>query len=720
MTIARRTTLSAAILATLASSAVFSQTTTANGLALEEVLVTAEKRESTLQETPISLLAFSAEQLDRHGIADLGDISGLVPNVEITPFPVSRSSLVIFMRGVGNNDSQSTQDPAVGVYIDGVYMARSIGLTSDVADLERVEVLRGPQGTLYGRNTTGGAINLITAKPADDFGVSQTLSTGSRGYWRSLSKLDTGKLGQFSGKLTYLQSEHDGWVENTGAGQNFGEEEKTAGRLALRWDASETFSLDYAYDFSEVDGPQHYYQRVVDIVPNPADPANSNRESSGSWDVGVTPSSTEVSGHSLIAVLETSLGVLTSTTGYRELDETIVQDYGAGAPGFHVNISVEQEQFSQELQLVGAHSDVWRYVAGLYYFQEEGLELEVDTFAGFPAEDRRVDSEAEAWAGYGQLTWSPVEFDHKLDVTLGARYTVDDRSATKDSAVYFTGGPQSASDDWSNFNPSVTVDYAWSDELSSYAKIVSAYKSGGFNVRSTEAGFQPAFEEETILSYEAGVKSTFLDRRIRLNAAVFHSEYTDMQLQQITNNATIFLTDVYNVGEAEIDGFEFDVTAVLLEGLTMQVSYGYTDADFVEYIDQSGTAVTNPSFGTDIASQAVMPYAPEHTYTVGLAYEASLGFANLNATIDYNWRDERYGTALNADLAGFFLDDYGLLNARVALSDFSLGDLSLEVAAWGRNLDKQDYRVHSISLGTQHSAYFGEPQTVGLDISLKF
>ena len=142
----------------------------ANDLALEEILVTAEKRESSLQDTPISILAFSSERLERFGISDLGDIAGLAPNVTITPFPNSRSSLVVFMRGVGNNDSQSTQDPAVGIYLDGVYVARSIGLTSDVADLERIEVLRGPQGTLYGRYTTGGANHFITAKPG------QTLS----------------------------------------------------------------------------------------------------------------------------------------------------------------------------------------------------------------------------------------------------------------------------------------------------------------------------------------------------------------------------------------------------------------------------------------------------------------------------------------------------------------------------------------------------------------
>lgn len=715
------------ILATAVGAATVLTSTSAiaqdRSLALEEVLVTAEKREQSLQDTPISLVAFSSERLERFGVTDLGDVDGLAPNVTITPFPNSRSSLVVFMRGVGNNDSQSTQDPAVGVYIDGVYVARSIGLTSDVADLERVEVLRGPQGTLYGRNTTGGAINLITAKPAEDFAFRQTLSTGSRDHYRSLTQVDSGKMGPVAAKLSYLVSGHDGWVENTGPGENFGEEEKEAARLALRWDVSDRLTVDYAYDFSEIEGPQHYYQPTVTVVPGQAPPTQEKRRGKGAWSGGTEPSDTEVSGHTLIATLDTSLGVLKSITAYRDLDETIVQDYGGGSPGFRVNVTVEQEQFSQELQLVGERGPEWRYVAGLYYFEEEGLEEEFDTvplpptFAPGPVEDRVIDSEAKAYALYGQATWSPAALEHRLDVTLGGRYTVDDRSATKNSTIYFTNGKQSGSEEWSNFNPSLTVDYNWSDDLSTYGKVVSAYKAGGYNVRSTEAGFQPPFDEEQLISYEAGLKSTWLDNRLSFNAAVFRAEYEDMQLQQITNNATIFLTDVYNVGEAEIDGLEMDLMAVLLPGLTLQLSYGYTDADFVEYIDQRNGS---PTQGDNIAGRAVMPYAPEHSYTVGLDYQAQTPIGALKASVDYSWRDERYGTAFNDDLDGFFLDDYGLVNARVALSGIAVGDSQLEVAVWGRNLTDEEYKVHSISLGTYHAAYFGEPETVGLDVTLRF
>ncbi|WP_372865324.1 TonB-dependent receptor [Spongiibacter sp.] len=738
-TIPGRRSLIATLVAGLMSGAAL-----ANDLALEEVLVTAEKRESSLQDTPISLLAFSNERLERFGITDLADVAGLAPNVAITPFPNSRSSLVVFMRGVGNNDSQTTQDPAVGVYIDGVYVARSVGLSSDVADLERVEVLRGPQGTLYGRNTTGGAINLITAKPGDEFAFSQKVGVGNRDHWQSLTKIESGKVGPVAGKLSYLESGHGGWVENTGEGENFGEERKKAGRLALRWDVSDALTVDYAYDFSEIEGPQHYYQKTEVLDPTFSaffglnSPASESRQGKASWWRKADPSTTEISGHSLIVTWDSAIGQFKSITGYRELEEHITQDYGAGDQFFEANVDIDQEQFSQEFQLVGDAGESWRYVAGLYYFEEESYEAEFDRGIGLvpgsydPNEDRQIDSEAEASAVYGQLTWSPAALDHRLDLTLGARYTVDKRAATKDSSIYFSNGPQSGSDEWSNFNPSLTVDYAWTDSFSTFAKVVTAYKAGGYNVRSTEEGFQPPFDEENMTSYEVGVKSSWLDNRVTFNAAVFHSEYEDLQTQQITDNSTIFLTDVYNVGEAEIDGFELDVMAVLVRGLTLQASYGYTDADFIEYLDQRETVASpipgqtqpNPDFGKNVAHRTKMPYAPEHNYTLGLEYQRSLESLPtsplLTASVDYAWTDERYGTAFNDDMEGFKMDDYGIVNARLALSEISLGSADLEIAAWGRNLDDEEYKVHAISLGLFRSAVFGEPKSYGVDLKLSF
>ena len=722
---------------------------------LEEVVVTAQKREESLQDTPISLAAFSGDQLEQFGIVNLGDITARTPNVDITPFPNSRSSLVIFMRGVGNNDSQTTQDPAVGVYFDGVYVGRSIGLTKDVADLERVEVLRGPQGTLYGRNTTGGAINMIGAKPAGEFALKQVLSTGNRGYRKALIQLDTPTYNNISAKISYTESDKSHWVDNVNSNNDFVEEDRKAGRFVLRWDISETFSADYAYDLSEIVGPQPYYQvlrinedRVVtpqylanaiasgvsqdtitnlqnDLVvgtlftPQFRERASESRLGQGAWDVPVEDSVTDVSGHSLTLTWDLPIGTLKSISAYRELSEDVIMDYGAGVEWFDVMVNIEQDQLSQELQLVGDIGDSFNYVSGLYYFKEHGFEREVDTVAGAVAENREISSTNEAWAVYGQLTWNP-EFLRALSLTLGARYTEDDRCAKKFS-INFTNSPnntQDACDDWSNFTPSLTAAYDINDNISTYAKVVTGYKSGGFNVRSTEAGFQPAFDEEEMVSYELGIKSTLMENRLRLNAAVFRSEYSDMQIQQILDNTAVFLTDVFNAGKAEIEGFEVDLTAVLSEGLTLTLGYGYTNADFVEVIDNNPNSAT---FQQDISANYIMPYAPQNTYNVVLEYQfADFGIGVLRGTLDYNWRDERFGTASNDDIEGFFLDDYGLLGARLSWSEIDLAGTTMTLAAWGKNLANEEYIVHSISQAYFHSGYFGELASYGLDLTIEF
>jgi iron complex outermembrane recepter protein len=727
-------------------------------LVLEEVIVTAEKRTESLQETPISISAFDAGMIADLGVSDLSDLNGLAPNFSITPFPNSRSALVLFMRGVGNNESQITQDPAVGVYMDGVYIGRSAGLASDVADLERIEVLRGPQGTLYGRNTTGGAVNMISAKPRGEFGFEQTVSVGNFDMWKSITKVQTDKMGDVAGKFTYLTGERGGWVENTGDGDDFSSEEKDAGRLAVRWDGAEKVVVDYAYDFSNISGVQNYYQimsfngplydqilqgnGVTDpgtrayIISQYQNAASASRKSKGSWEEPADPSDTEISGHSLSVSWDLDVGTFKSITAYRELDENIDQDYsgGSGIPTFHARSDVEHEQFSQEFQLVGDTLDnTLHYVTGVYYYKESGEETEFTAvnpseFNSGPSgvydaivfEQRHIEMDNSAVAVYGQATY---DFTSMLSATLGARYTQDKRDAEK----YFgptavdVDPPVTLSDNetFSNFNPSVTVDLKVTDDLNLYAKVVSAYKSGGYNLRSGRADFSPAFDEENIISYEMGLKSELLDRRVRLNAATFLSKYDDMQVQQIPSVTRPSQTVVVNAGKATIDGFELDVTARLAQGLTAMLGYGYTHAVFDEVIDEISSS---PTFGQDLADQYVMPYAPMHTYNATLDYVfPSIGVGTLRALVNYSWVDEQFGTAANGDMEGFKLDDRAILNARLALEDIGVGsDGSLATSLWVRNWENEEYYAHAVSFGYARTATFGEPRTYGIDITYNY
>ncbi len=730
---------------------------------LEEIVVTAQKKKQLLQETPISMAAFGAPALEKMGVSDLEDITAQVPNVDITPFPNSRSSLIIFMRGVGNNDSQTTQDPAVGVYLDGVYLGRTVGLTTDVADLDRVEVLRGPQGTLYGRNTTGGAINLLTAKPQGEFGLKQVLGLGTRGHMNLKTQVETPLWNGLAAKLSLVGDANDGWVNNINAGPDFGELDKRGGRLALLWNPSPGLSVDYAFDTSRSTGPQQFYQvlRINEdnantsmatqtalenerdailagggtppdqlamslagivivnetLIPEFRARASESRLDNGEWDVPVRDSITDVSGHHLIASWNTPLGEFKSTSAYRDLFEFVIMDYGSGVQWFDVEIDIEHQQLSQEFQLVGEYNQAWDYVAGLYYYTEEGREHEIDRIAGDVAEDRTIWSDNNAWAAYGQLSWSPHSLT-ALEISLGGRYTVDQRKARKYS-INFTDSPdntQSGEGKWSNFTPSLSVSYDWDGGFSTYGKVVTGYKSGGFNVRSTEDNFLPPYDEENMISYELGYKSTWWDNRLQLNLAAFYSEYTDMQIQQILDNSKIYLTDVFNAGESEIKGFELDLVAVPLPGLTTSLAYGFTDAQFTEVIDNNPNSQT---YQEDISAIYTMPYAPEHTWTVNLDYEfPPLAGLQLQGWLGYRWRDVRFGTASNPDMEGFKLDRYGLLDTRLSLSGMRLFGLDTSLALWGRNVTDEEYLVHDISMSFFHSGYFGEPRTVGLDLSL--
>jgi len=765
-------------------------------MVLDEVIVTAEKRSESLQETPISISAFDAGMIEDLGVSDLSDLNGLAPNFTITPFPNSRSALVLFMRGVGNNENQITQDPAVGVYMDGVYIGRSAGLASDVADLERIEVLRGPQGTLYGRNTTGGAVNMITAKPRGQFGFEQTVSVGNYDMWKSVTKIETDKFADaVAAKFTYLTGERGGWVENTGKGDDFSSEDKDAGRVAVRWDAAEKVTVDYAYDFSNIDGVQNYYQ-ITSVNPaiaqatfvgslsfnpnfaaNPGHPtdaeratidataagivagyqaaARSSRSSKGSWEEPVDPSKTEIYGHSVTVSIDTDIGTLKSITAYRELDENIDQDYsgGSGIPTFHASSDVEHQQASQEFQLVGdALGNTVHYVTGLYYYRETGTEQEFTAvnpseFDGTLAsmfstgatvfENRTINMKNSALALYGQATY---DFTSALSATLGARYTQDKREASKyfgNTGIDFDANnmpldPITLSDEktFSKFNPGATIDYKLADGVLVYGKVVTAYKSGGYNLRSGRDNFTPPFDEENITSYELGLKSELLDRRLRLNAATFKSKYKDMQVQQIPSVTRPSQTVVVNAGEASIDGFELDITARMAEGLTGMLGYGYTHAAFDKVIDTIPTALDkttglpgpNPTYNQNTASQYVMPYAPMHTYNATLDYVfPSVGVGILRGMLNYSWVDEQYGTGKNDDIEGFRLGHRGILNARLALEDIGVGsDGSLSASLWIRNWENEAYYAHAVSFGYARTATFGEPRTYGLDITYHY
>jgi iron complex outermembrane recepter protein len=379
--------------------------------ALEEIVVTAERREASLQQTPISIQAFGEEAIEQRGIKGVQDLGGQVPGLTLEPFPTHNATLRLFIRGVGINDAQLTQDPAVGVYVDGVYIARSVGLALDVADLERIEVLRGPQGTLYGRNTTGGAVNLIARKPSTEgFAMTHTLAGGSRNriFGRSSFNLPAGDTLAFN--VAVLGTMRDGFVDNDGPGGDFGDREEFAGRIAARWTPSQWLTADYAFDRSE----SRYYNAAFQpvLLPNTNKGAaelfkpyavsqsvySERRLERLATGMPMEESGTTVNGHALTLAVPLGEHELKYIGSYRDLRDLQYADLGGGAGSTTYRVdthayagpaalianggptplvipTVTQQQRSHELQLSGRlFDDSVRYVVGVYHFREDGRE----------------------------------------------------------------------------------------------------------------------------------------------------------------------------------------------------------------------------------------------------------------------------------------------------------------------------------------------------------
>lgn len=717
--LARSALIAGASLATLATVPLGH----AQSAGLEEVIVTAQKREENLQDTPISLVALDARQLEKLGISRIGDLGSNVPNLQLSPHPNSATTPRVFIRGVGNFDDQITQDPSVAVYMDGVYVGRNQGMGVEVADIERIEVLRGPQGALYGRNATGGAINFLTRAPElGEWGFSQQLTAGNRDRFRSRTMLNAPLGEQLAARLFYLNSRQDGFVRNAGRGtESYGTEDHDAVRAELLFRPSEALDVRYAFDRSTMEDSPYYLAPVTRGVP----PQRPSRSHAGNQQIKRGDVTTL--GHHLTLnwLLHEDL-TLRSITAYRDLDSYIFQDYlsGTGRPNTPLFIDnyVDQDQFSQEIQLLGsAFGEQLEYTLGLYYFTEDGTGDTVNWLPGFGIRQfTGAEIENEALAAYGQATYTPVALE-RLHITVGLRSSKDEREAdlTRYNVLLSTNtilpasvGRGSGDKDFDDLSPSLTVAWDLSEDASVYAKVADGYKTGGFNMRaSTIAYFEQGFDEETLRSYEVGLKAEWMDNRLRSNIAVFEADYQDIQINAQTSLTNPTVADILNGGEATIQGAELELSALVTDSLTLTLQYGYLDAGYDEVLD---------GFGRDVTDQFVFVNAPEHSYTVDVSWDiAATPVGELAANLNYTWQDEKYITA-TTNFGVYTIDAYGLLNARVTLSEIPVaGQGRLTLAAWGKNLEDNEYYFLNAP-GFGGYVAWGEPRSYGIDLSYEF
>ena len=677
---------------------------------LQEVTVTAQKREENLQDTPISLVALGAADLEQRAITNVADLANYVPDLHIMPFGSASTTLEVFIRGVGQVDSQVTEDPPVAIYLNGVYVARPVGLATDQADIERIEVLRGPQGTLYGRNTTGGAINIITTSPQDKLGASELVSFGNFGAVRSQSMVNVPVTDTFSIRASLDWNKRDGWVTNYGVGDDWSSYDQLSGRIDMRWRPNDSLTVDYSYDRGKNDYTSDLYQLTI---PSPAFsylPAQPNRLSSTTLAAPYQPSNDLISGHTLTVTVATGIGEFKSISAYRDTYSDEYQDFSANTTvTIYRNdpIVVDQHQISQEFQLVGSTSaKTFDYIAGVYYFTEKAGSDDTDRIDLYDIETmNNVTAINTTYAAYGQLTWHP-NGSSPWSFTAGGRYTKDERRAEN-----FTTAAGSTSYD--NFSPSGIVAYKLSEDANLYAKATAGYKAGGFNWR--EGNFDSPFGPEKITTYELGWKTEWLQRRLRWNNALFYSNYKDIQLDiLVPNQPDPTLTETENAGKARVAGVETELDFAVTEAWRLQLNYAYLYNDITEVAG-------------DNASLYHLPAAPKNSVNAAVSWDiARLSFGTLNAKADYSWRSESFTAARYVIDGGSTVPSYSIADAYLSLDGENWVGKGTHghVSLWVRNLANAQYLTDPFgSFSGLHAikmTNYGTPRTFGVDFGVKF
>jgi|APFre7841882724_1041349.scaffolds.fasta_scaffold01633_5 iron complex outermembrane receptor protein len=714
---------------------------------LEEITVTARRREELLQDVPIALSAFSADRIQNAGAPDITWLQQSTPNLTLQVARGSNSTLIAFIRGIGQQDPLWGFEPGVGLYVDDVYVARPQGAVLDIYDIERLEVLRGPQGTLYGRNTIGGAIKYVTRPLGNEARLDTKLTFGTYAQHDFIASgvlplSDTLSVG---GSAAIYR--RDGYGENQFTGnQNHYAKSVDAFRMSAEWNPTDTLSFRLAGDYVEDNSDAKHGHREAPglglaagevVLPDVFDTRGGIGEDNRVRNQGV----------SLTAAWElTDAVTLKSITAYREGKTNTLIDFDTSpAPALDVPGYYEDDQLTQELQFL-YEGERLRGVAGLYYLDAHAAG-KFDTIVGLLnltiATSGFVDT--TSYAAYADFSWN---FTDKLSASLGGRYTSDE----KEGGVYrqnFTGlySPQFGNNaavpglvrsDYTNdrtfdqFTPRASISYEFTDTFTTYASYSEGFKSGGFDMRGdvvltpdTVNGYDP----ETVQSYEIGTKGTLFDDRLSYNFAAFYADYSDQQItrQQPTVTGSI-ASFVDNAGASTIQGVELEGTLQFSDRFSLNYGFGWTDAEFDKY--ETFQVITNPApppptltVPVDLSDTAVFQNTPEWNGNLALNYAQPLqnGWGSLLATLSGSYRDSYYMFEFPNPLIDQN-DAYTLVDASIAWT--SAND-KLRFQLLGRNLTDEEYKIGGYYFpgalyGNIVNSFYGPPRTVSLSVSYRF
>ena len=682
---------------------------------LEEVIVTAEKRTQNTQDVPLAVTTISGDRLTASGITSLGDVALKTPNLSFTEFNIGEPQL--FLRGLGSTADSAGADPTVSLFIDEVYIGRSGSGSADLFDLDRIEILRGPQGTLYGRNVTGGAISMYTKKPTEEFSAKASITLGNYDLKTIRGAVNGAITESVNGKLTFSSRSTSGYSKNITTDQELDDVNNFSIRGQLLFNPSDTTEVLLSSDYSK-DNPngecrdiakldrdsvkgtseQHAYLMQMIIDEGIDDPRKCGQSL-------IQSSNKTVSGVSMRVEYDFDALQLTSVTAYREAEYDWVHELGGvdappGLLGVVDNEGEKSDQLSQEFRLSNT-ADNMHWVVGVYGIQEN-----IDRFANVPITfasglllDRSwlQDAQNTSKAVFGQIVFPVMD---KLNLTLGGRQTWDDKEMDqqyKSSPTAVVYDLKGLNDKWDAFTGRVTLDYTVDDDKMLYATWSEGYKSGMFLSQSTaEVGAAGTLNPELATNIEVGMRTEWLDNTVRLNVTYFDMEVSDLQLFRLVN-----LTLVSENATIESSGAEVEFAFAVTDNFSVAGSYSTLDAKFVGGTFD-GNSVTR---------------SPDNKYNIEAEYISALGNdGELRIRAGASHSDNFYTEATNEDVS--LADSYTEIDASI---NYTNATRAYNLEIWGKNLSDELITRHSIvgSYGGSVELY-APPRTFGVTLSTQF
>ncbi len=717
---------------------------------LDSVTVTARKREETLQEVPVAVTAFTSDALDKLQIEDLGDLDAQVPNLTVYAARGSSSTITAYIRGVGQSDPLWGVDPGVGIYMDDVYIARPQGALLDVFDVERVEVLRGPQGTLYGKNTIGGAIKYVSRPLTPEMQGFGSVTIGNYGQ-RDFKAGVGGGLGgndALRARVAVADLHRDGFGENLVTGADVSDKDITAFRLSVGAFVTDDFDLQFNVD--HVDDTSGVRAAQM-LAPNPFAPSIFAPNPNAPENAPLAGNRFDVR-NGMPNVNDTTMLGMSATANYRLSDDlTFKYVWAKRESDTETNIDFDtlqsktadvkafynDEQTTHELQVNYDAGGRARGVMGIYSFDGFAGGQVLNNFFNLSFGDTQGTVYTQSTAVYADWTF---DLTQKLALDVGVRYTDEDKRADVVNRCYSDatfatiancaglGRPVAAGFDKSinfkNTSPKISLDYQVTDDIMVYGLASRGFKSGGYNIRAQATAVPRSaepFQDEQVDSYEIGSKMGFFDQSLFLNAAYFHNKYDDIQLSVFTeytlpNGTRAFFGDFTNAGSGTVQGLELEYQWLAGEHFTLSGNLAWLDAQFDEYIYKN----------VNIADQQEFTNAPEFSGALNLEYRTPVGeMGQLSARLTYAYQSEVTATTevTRDPVTGvrnnpITQDGYGLVNAGVT---WAIDD-HWSVVAQGTNLTDKEFLTTGYvipALGVR-TGFYGNPRQYSLTVKYAF